>query len=58
MDNSFQMQVFAQQLELLTRMMKDLKEEMALVRQLYKDVQLQIEKHNRLYAFKANKGCK
>jgi hypothetical protein len=32
MDNSFQMQVFAQQLELLIRMMKDLKEEMALVR--------------------------
>jgi hypothetical protein len=58
MDNSFQMQVFAQQLELLIRMMKDLKEEMALVRKLYKGVQLQIEKNNRSYAFKAIKGCK
>jgi len=29
MNNTFQMQAFAQQLELLTRVMKDMKDEMA-----------------------------
>lgn len=32
-DDTFQMQVFAQQLELLTKVMKDLRDEMTLIRQ-------------------------
>jgi hypothetical protein len=32
-DDTFQMQVFAQQLEMLTKVMKDLKDEMTLMRQ-------------------------